>query len=167
MKLYEIRQVYEEFMNAVECGDVPQECINDTLEAIQGEMEDKIDNIACLIKSLIAETEAMKAEKKTLDARMKTKTNLAERLKEYVADTMKGANIAKIETARNKLSFRKSNSVFIKDEAEFVKMAMAENDALLRYKNPEIDKEAVKNLINDGIDVPGAEIRTNYSLQIK
>lgn len=167
MKLYEIAETYNRFMQAVEDGDVPDECIEDTLEAIQGELEDKVDNIACLIKSLVAETEAMKAEKKNLEARMKTKTNLAERLKAYVSDTMRNSGINKIETVRNKLSFRKSSSLFIENESEFIRRAMEENESFLRYTEPEIDKNVVKDYLAMGKVIPGAEIRENYNLQIK
>lgn len=167
MKLYEIAEAYNRFMQAVEDGDVPEECIEDTLEAIQGELEDKVDNIACLIKSLVAETEAMKAEKKNLEARMKAKVKLAERLKAYVAETMRGSGINKIETVRNKLSFRKSRSLFIENEGDFIRRAMVENKSFLRYYEPEIDKEAVKDYLAMGKVVPGAEMRENYNLQIK
>lgn len=167
MKLYEIAETYNRFMQAVEDGDVPEECIEDTLEAIQDELEDKVDNIACLIKSLVAETEAMKAEKKNLEARMKAKANLAERLKAYVSDTMRNSGINKIETVRNKLSFRKSSSLYIENESEFIAMALAENEMLVRRGKIEINKEVVKDYLVSGVVIPGAEIRENYNLQIK
>ena len=167
MKLYEIAETYNRFMQAVEDGDVPEECIEDTLEAIQGELEDKVDNIACLIKSLVAETEAMKAEKKNLEARMKAKANLAERLKAYVSETMRNSGINKIETVRKKLSFRKSSSLYIEDENEFIAMALAENEMLIRHGKIEINKEVVKEYLGNGVVIPGAEIRENYNLQIK
>ena len=63
MKLYEISSQYNQFLQAVENGDIPIEAVSDTLEAIEGEFEDKADNIACLIKNKEAEMLAIKAEK--------------------------------------------------------------------------------------------------------
>lgn len=167
MKLYEIAETYNRFVQAVEDGEVPEECIEDTLEAIQGELEDKVDNIACLIKTLNAETAAMKEEKKNLEARMKSKANLAEKLKAYVSETMRNSGINKIETVRNKLSFRKSTSLFIENEDEFIAMAITENEMLLRYAKPEINKDVVKDYLKNGVVIPGAEMKENYNLQIK
>ena len=34
MKLYEITNTYQQFLDALEEGEIPQECISDTLEGL-------------------------------------------------------------------------------------------------------------------------------------
>ena len=46
MKLYEIANDYLALVQAVEDEEIPEEAISDTLEAIEGEIEVKADNIA-------------------------------------------------------------------------------------------------------------------------
>ena len=55
MTLYEINQTYQEFFDKVESGEIPEEAVSDTLESLDGEFEDKADNIACYIKSLLSD----------------------------------------------------------------------------------------------------------------
>ena len=54
----------------------------DRLNALEMERDKKISNVACWIKDLKAEAEAIKAEKQTLDKRQKAAENKAESLKE-------------------------------------------------------------------------------------
>ena len=50
MNLYEISADYQRFQEQVESGEIPEEAIADTLEAIEGNFDDKVDSIACIIK---------------------------------------------------------------------------------------------------------------------
>ena len=65
MKLYEISDEYNQFLQAVEDEEVPIEAVADTLEGIKGEFNEKADNIACMIKNQEAEM-PRKKRKKTL-----------------------------------------------------------------------------------------------------
>ena len=134
MKLYEIAADYQNFIEMIENGDIPPEAINDTLESIQDMLNEKADNIACLIKNLTADVTAIKEEEKNLADRRKSKENQIERLKTYLSDTMQINGIPKIETARNKISFRKSESVEIENECNFIEWAIKNHDDLLTYK---------------------------------
>lgn len=166
MKLYEIANDYLVLMEAIENGDIPEECIADTLEAVKATLEDKADNIACLLKNIDAEVLAIKAEEKRLAERRKTKQNAYERLKEYLSEQLLKAGLNKIETARNRISFRKNEAVNIGNEDEFVKWALDNRPDLLKFSY-EASKTAIKEAIKDGEVFEGAELRTNYNIQIK
>ena len=167
MKLYEIAVEYQNFLEAIENGDIPEEAIIDTLESITSILEDKADNIACLIKNMSAEAEAIKAEEAKLSERRKAKEKQVDRLKEYLSTTLLASGYTKIETARNKITFRKSESVAVDDEAEFIKWAMGNDDAYLTYKEPTINKTAVKEALKNGIELNGVRIESKQNLQIK
>ena len=167
MKLYEIATDYRTFLEAVENGEIPEEAIADTLESITALLEDKADNIACMIKNMTAEAAAIKAEEQNLAERRKTKEKQIERMKAYLSDTLQLNNIAKLETARNKISFRKSESVKVDNEADFIKWAENNNREYLTYKEPTIDKTTIKQAIKEGWEVYGAHIETKMNMQIK
>ena len=167
MKLYEITAEYERFLAAIDAGEIPEEAIKDTLESIEALLEDKADNIACMIKQLKAEAAAIKAEEATLADRRKAKENTVERLTTYLSETLLAAGKTKIETARNKISFRKSASVVFDDEAAFVEWARDCRDDLLTYKTPTVNKTAIKEAIANGEAVNGARIESKNNIQIK
>ena len=167
MTLYEIATEYKDFAEAVENGEIPKEAINDTLESIQALLEEKVDNIACLIKNLTADAEAIKAEEARLAERRKQKEATTERLKAYLSDMLIKSGCTKLETARNKISFHKSEAVTVEDEAKFIEWAMNENREFLTFKAPTISKTALKKALADGQAIDGVYIESKANLQIK
>ena len=167
MKLYEIADEYKQFIEAVEAGDIPEDAIADTLESITSLLEDKADNIACLIKNITAEAEAIKAEEKNLSDRRKSKERQIDRLKSYLAYKLINSGCGKLETARNKITFRKSESVKIEDETAFIEWAKANNADLLSFKEPTINKTAIKDALKVGEEITGVEIEEKQNIQIK
>ena len=167
MKLYEISQMLIDLMNAIDNGEIPEDCITDTLDGLEGTYEIKIDNIASLIKTLNAEAKAIKAEEATLAERRRVKENRAESLKIYVSNSMQLTGKMKIETARNVLSFRKSKSLQIGNEGTFIEWAKQARNELLTYKAPTINKKFVTDLIKGGESIEGAQIIEKQNLQVK
>ena len=166
MKLFEITAAYQSFVDAVENGEIPEDAIADTLESITATLEEKADNTACVIKNMTAEIFALKAEERKLAERRRIKENQVERLREYLANALIQSEHTKIETARNKISFRKSEGVKIDDESAFIEWAMKNNDEYLTYKEPAINKTAIKGALADGKEVKGAYIEQKQNLQI-
>lgn len=167
MTLYELGSEYQELLSLIDNGEIPEEAIADTLEALQGELRDKIDNVACVIKNLKAESDAIKAEAKNLTERAKAKEKRADYLKKYISATMQQFGIDKIETARNVIKFGKSSAVEI--SAGFIEWAKDHSENLLRTKvEIEADKAAVKEAIQNG-NIPEdlAKIVEKKNIQIK
>ena len=167
MTLYELGSEYQEMLSLIDNGEIPEEAIADTLEALQGELRDKIDNVACVIKNLKAESEAIKAEAKSLTERSKAKEKRADWLKKYLSAIMQQSGIDKIETERNVIKFGKSSVVEISDG--FIEWAKKHSEDLLRTKvEVEADKVALKAAIQNG-SVPEdlAKIVEKKNIQIK
>lgn len=167
MTLYELGSEYQELLSLIDNGEIPEEAIADTLEALQGELRDKIDNIACVIKNLKVEADAIKAEAKNLTERAKAKEKRADWLKKYLSATMQQSGIDKIETERNVIKFGKSSVVEISDG--FIEWAKEHSEDLLRTKvEVEADKVALKAAIQNG-SVPEelAKIVEKKNIQIK
>lgn len=159
MNLYEIKPEIEFILLDVnEDGMLTDEAM-ERLQQLQMDEQTKIENVACYIKDLNADSKAIREEEKALADRRKVKENKAERLKSYLSDYLQLNGMAKYETARAVLSFRKSEAVEIGDDA------LIPED----YKTyePKVSKTAIKEAIKAGQEVPGAKIVTNQSLQIK
>ena len=168
MKLYELANALDELNAAIENGDIPDEAIADTLESIELPFEEKADNIACLIKQFTANAEAIKAEEDRLKARRLAYLKRAERLTEYLEMCLTNAKRAKIETARNVISFRKTPpKVVIDNEATFIEWAMKNADGLLNYGKPTVDRTAVKVALECGMEIEGVRIESSQKIAIK
>lgn len=166
MKLYELAMNYRALMEAIDNDELPEEAIADTLEAVTGEIEDKADNIACMLKSLDAEIVAIKAEETRLAERRKAKESAKERIKQYLSDMLLGIGIDKVETARNKITFRKSESVEL-DEDTFFEWACKNGSHLLTYTAPKPNKTEIKKALKAGEEIEGATIVSSQNIQIK
>lgn len=167
MKLYEIAEEYEDLIAAIENGDVPEEAVADTLESIQSLLEDKADNIACLVKSLSAEASAIKAEEDALAKRRKQKERIVQRLKSYLSDVLLRSGYTKLETARSKISFRKSEGVVIDNEDAFIAWADDHDKSLLTYPSPTVSRTAIKQALDEGAEIVGARVESKLNIQIK
>lgn len=168
--LYEISDRYLGFMELVNSGEIEDpQAITDTLDAIQQEFDQKVDNIACLFKSLSAEADAIEAEAKRLQDRAKYKRNVCDRLKAYVAANMQAIGQEKFENERTRVSFTRSKALDITDEdALYGSLEAAGRLDLVRIVTErKFDKTAIKKEIAGGAELEGATVRENRNLQIK
>ena len=158
MKLYEID---EAILNCIdtETGEIIDA---DQLDKLQMERDTKLENVACWIKDLKAEAEAIKTEKQILANRQKVAENKAESLKKWLAYALDGK---KFSTAKCAVSFRNTESVEVTEEG--LEALMKEHDELLTYKAPEPNKTAIKQAIKDGLNVAGVQLVQNISTIIK
>lgn len=152
--IYEIDQLILSCVDA-ETGEI----INpELLDQLQIERERKIEGIACWIKNLTADAADIKAEETVLAERRKAKENKAAALKEYLKCVL---NNSPFETARCKVSFRRSQQVDILDEAaipaEFLK-----KETVVK-----VDKKAIGDALKCGELIDGCALKENYNIQIK
>lgn len=183
MNLYEISETRRRFFEAIDAGEIPEEAIADTLEGLDGLLAEKLDDCASYYKELIAEAKALKAEADALTERRKVKEARAARFASYIDHCLKdsageGVKPEKFETARNVLSYRTSEAVDVPDVESVVLWIQAHDheeingvavnqDDLLKYKEPELSKTALKTALKAGLIVPGATVKTSFNLQIK
>ena len=158
MTIYEIDQAI------MECVDLETGEIIDTeqLDKLQMERDTKLENVACWIKDLKAEAEALKNEKQALAERQRVAENKVESLKKWLAYALQGE---KFKTPKCAISFRKSEAVEVTDEG--LNNLMKEHDELLTYKAPEPNKTAIKQALKDGLSVEGVQLIQNTSTIIK
>lgn len=96
--LYQLTNNYEIVLNMLYDEDADEEMILDTLEAIEGEIEDKADNYAKIIKELEAKQNARKEEAKRLTESAKVFENRVKALKSNLFNSMKATGKTKFAT---------------------------------------------------------------------
>lgn len=162
MKLYEIDARIEACVKLDENRVVDTETGEiidiEALEALEMERDQKLENIGVWYKQLLMEADDLKAEKAALADREKAKRAKAESLKGLLNRYLDGK---KFETAKVVMSFRKSEAV------EFSGKVSEVPAEYLKYKEPELDKTAVKKAIKNGETIPGCELVVRQNLQIK
>ena len=169
MRLYEISGTYQRLLDAIDAGEIPEEAIADTLEAVEGELTDKLDNIACIVKSISAESDAIKAEADRLTERRRAKTKHAERLIDYMYHSMKATGKTKIETARNKLTIKQNpEAVDVADETkarQFFKDT--KQTKFLIERQSDLNKTEIKKALQSGEIIPGVSLTRAERLEVK
>lgn len=137
----------------------------DTLDGMELEIQEKAEAVAIYIKSLKSEYEAIEAEKKRLESRIRSKKNTVARMEKYLMDCMSAARLKKIDMPRAVITFFAGReSLKITDETKFIEWAKGNaHDDLLEYASPSIRKNAVRQCVKNGEYIPCAEIvRTPY-----
>jgi hypothetical protein len=155
MTIYEIEA---EIMDCIdqETGEIID---IDRLNALEMERDRKISNVACWIKDLKAEAEAIKAEKQALDKRQTAAENKAESLKGWLQSILQGE---KFKDSRCSISYRKSERVDFSDNFNF--------DTLPDYMKKvtvEPKKTEIKEFLKGGGEIEGVRIEENTSMTIK
>lgn len=163
MKLYELTNDYNE-LNALLNDDTQEisiEAITEIMEQMAGDIDEKIGNIASLIKSKLALAKAIKEEETGLKERREKIEKQTERLKEYLALEMLKIDKTKFEDSKHKITFRKSVSVSINEDIFPEELKIEE----IKYKIP--SKTELKERLNNGEIIQGVSLVTSQNIQIK
>lgn len=165
MTLYEINSQIDQILSTAEIDEETGEVLFDTtlLESLQIARETKLENIACYVKNLVAEVDAIKAEEKNLKARRQSKEKLAERLTYMLDNDLQGQ---KFETARCKISYRKSTSTVV-DEEVFLEKYKDDTNMCTPNTTYKYDKAQLKKKIQAGETIDGVTLSVNNNISIK
>lgn len=177
--LFEIEeQMYNllEYNVDSETGEIieTEEEFNNLYESIQIDLQTKIDNTICLTKLIDGEVDVIDKEIKRLQGEKKARENRKEWLKNHVDKFVRrqftnengeldieGLSKYKATLPHSKISYRKSTSVDVYDmeklPKEYVKTKIETSP----------DKVAIKSAINEGKNIDGAKLVTNYGIQLK
>ena len=163
MKLYEINAAIDLVLQLAISGDMSDEDLRDNLEAIEMAFDEKAVAIACYVKNLLAEAEAIKAEEERLAIRRKKIESTAKRIEVNLSTQMQHAALLRISSPCCDISHIPSEKAIIDD------LSMLP-EAFVRRKPapaPEADKTAIKAAFKAGTTVPGAHIEKFQNIQIK
>ena len=95
--LYEVTGNILALQEMLESPIDDEDILKDTLEAVQGEYEAKIESYCKVIRNIEADIEAIKTETKRLSEKKKVLENNIDRLKKAMFDSMKATNTNKVK----------------------------------------------------------------------
>ena len=108
MNLYEITGNLLALQNLMESDELDAETLVDTLEAVEGEYEIKLENYCKVIKNLEADITAIKNEVTRLSDKRKSLEKNIDRLKAAMFDSMKSTGTNKVKGQIFTLSIQKN-----------------------------------------------------------
>lgn len=159
MKLYELTANYIQIQEMIEEQD--SEMLRDTLESIEGAIEEKAENIAKMIQSFNGDIEVLKAEEKRLADRRKSIENKIAGMKHYLHEQLEFAGLKKVKSATFTIGIQNNPpSVEIADES------LVPEDYLVPQA-PKVDKKSILQLLKEGHEFEWASLKQGQSLRIR
>lgn len=162
--LYELTNNYEEVLNMLYDEDIDEQMVLDTLESIEGDIEDKADGYAKIIKELLGDVEKIKKEKQRLEVRQKAFENRAELLKNNLQNTLKQIGKTKFKTELFSFNIQKNGGKLplIIDDIEKVP------NEYFKHTEKELDNTKIREAIDSGKEISFAHYgEQGESLRIK
>lgn len=163
-QLYKIADQYREVAALADGEDENLAiALRDTLQAIEGEFDQKAQAVVQIALNLDADVSAIDAEIERLKARKTALNNRASSLREYLRTNMEATGISKISCPLFSITLAAGReSVVVDDES-------ALPDDLMRVKTDiSPDKTAIAAKLKAGEEVPGARLeRGQSSIRIK
>lgn len=144
--------------------NIPMEAVNDTLEGLSGELEDKAINVAKFIRNMETTANAIKTAEAEMAIRRKALENRVAWLKDYLKSNMEATGISKIECPYFKLSIAKNPPSL---ELFDVQAVPGEYKHIETVTTEQIDKAAIKAALSAGQEIQGARLLNGTRLVIK
>lgn len=145
--LMDVAAEYREALVKLGDSDLPDEVINDTLEGMKGALEVKATSLAGFAERLDGEAAVLKKRADLIAARAKAVTARADRIRAFVFNAMKLAEVTLIETTDFKIRRKKGAWKLIVDTPTQVP------NEFMRFPDPpapEIDKAKALATLSDG-----------------
>lgn len=162
--LYELTGNYLILAEMLDDPDADPITVMDTMDAIEGELDEKAENYGRIIRNLEAEAEAIRTEVDRLSRRRKTIDNNIDSLKKRLQMAMELTNRPKIDTPLFKFYIQKNAPSVVLDVEDLTELP----PEWLTYREPTVNKAAIKDALKAGLDLEGiAHLEQSQSLRIR
>lgn len=162
MTLYEMTEDYKSLLEMAEDPDVDPAVLKDTMEGIEGAIEEKAEGYAIVMKELEASEMALKNEIDRLSARRLTIANNIRCMKLSLQEAMETTGKTKFKTTLFSFSIQKNPQSVVLDVDPGVLP-----DRYLIKQDPKVDKTKIKEDLKAGIDIGVAHLEQTESLRIR
>lgn len=163
--LYELTGQYQALLALMEDPEVDPQIVEDSLEAVSGEIEIKADGYAKVRLELLSQRDALKAEIDRLTARVRTIDRNVDRLMESLKNGLIVAEKPKFKTELFSFSIAKNPPKVVIDDPDLIPSYMK------IPQEPKIDTAAIKELLKSGDDLGvldgAAHLEQGESLRIR
>lgn len=157
--LYTLKDKYLEVLNMID-DDVDEQLIQDTLESIEGEIQDKALNYGKLIRNLETNNDGLTSEIKRLQQRKKSNENFIRRLKESLEFNMQQTGLKRIDAGLFKFSIQKNPPSIDIHTEQFIPEQF--------YKvERTVSKKDLLDYLKSGKEIKGVEITQHEGLRVR
>ena len=163
MTLYELTNDWLQLMTMLEEG-ADEDVINDTLEGLDYEIEQKADGYARVIRNMEADIAGLKTEIDRMTNRKKVLENNITRLKINLQNSMEITGKTKFKTNLFSFNVQANPAAVIMDEQYLENIP----EEYLIPQEPKLDKKKLAADLKAGVDLEGiAHLEQSRSLRIK
>lgn len=145
MTLYELTNEYLQLLEWAEDPDIDSQVLEDTMEGLEGEIEDKADGYAKVIAQLKSDSAALKAEIDRLTERKRRLDNSVERMKNSLQGAMIATGKTKFKTELFSFNIQKNPPRMVKDVEDWTKYP----PEYRIHPDPEVNWAKVKEALKD------------------
>lgn len=161
MTLYQLTDTFKQVLEMAQDPSIDAQAIADTLEGIGGEIEDKADGYAKVIKELEADSDKLTAEITRLTDRKKALQNNIKRMKESLTAAMQATGKIKFKTDLFSFNVQKNPPTLVIDD---------ENNIPTEYyipQEPKLDTTVIKELLKSGTELGFAHLEQGEGVRIR
>ena len=151
MNIFNLSDDYMQILSMMEDPDLDKQMLKDTMEGIEGALEDKFDNYVFVAKEMQADIKALEETIKELQARKDSKESNLKKLKEIMTLVMITTGKVKFKTSLHSYWVQKNPESVVIDTED----VRAIPEDYLTFKEPEPNKTAIKAAIHDRMDFQG------------
>lgn len=164
MTLYQISEEFLQLLAMAEEGELDEEILQDTLEAMEGEYEDKLDSYAIVIKDLESDIAKIDGEMSRLKETKTRISNNIDRMKRAVFSSMVATDHREVKGEHFTWKIQKNGG----RRPIAITCPVSEiPQKYLRVKY-ELDNEYIRLLLEDGQELPFAHLEERgESLRLK
>lgn len=163
MTLYELTGQWKELLEWAEDGDIDDQALTDTLEGLEGEIEDKADGYAKILQQLKADSDALKKETDRLAERKRTIDSRIGSLKKSLLMAMKATGKTKFKTQLFSFSISKNPEAVVLDTSDLEKIPAE----YITQPTPQINKAAIKDALKGGAMFEFAHLEQGEGVRIR
>lgn len=160
-KLYEIAEQYQEALNDLTNLDLPPDVVNDTLEALTGELSQKAWNVAAALLHMEGEAELTRQAEERMSRRRRALEARAAGLREYLRIQLERINIREIRSPQFVIKIKQNPPKVILDDASAIPKGFKREEIVVH-----IDKNGIKQALLSGQAVRGAHLEQETRLDI-
>lgn len=161
MTIYELTQEYLQLLALAEDELTDPQTLDDTMEAIQGEIEDKADAYAKIMLQLFAQSDGLDKEIKRLTEKKRAIDNNATQLKDRLQQAMEATGKTKFKTDLFSFGIQKNPVALVIDDAEKIPKEF------LIAQAPKVDNAGIKAALKAGQEFDWCHLSQSESLRIR
>jgi hypothetical protein len=167
VKLYELSAQYRALEALESSTDLPAEVIKDTLEGLEGQLQDKATNVGLFIRNLESTADAIDEAAETMRLRGTRLRKRAQSLNEYLLFHLQAAGISKVESPYFNLKVKTNPPTVVVDSESLIPAEYMTQPEPLPPPPPRPDKKAIAAAFKAGEEVPGCHVEQRQRLDIE